>query len=135
VLTSGHLQWYAAGLPLNLTLTSVQLLLRPEVVDDAEGARLVFRPSLVDLDLKNVPGFLDRGVLNIVNGRLAAQADELAWQLGRALSVQAPMPPTIVPGQHFQLGVRQASVAVLDDAIELSVSFDLRFARGPEPGK
>src|SRR4051812_29056184 len=72
VQTSGHIQWYAAGLPLNLTLTSVELLLRPEVVEDPDGARLVFRPSLVDLDLKNVPGFLDRSVLGRVNGRLEA---------------------------------------------------------------
>jgi hypothetical protein len=135
VLTSGHIQWYAAGLPISLTLTSVQLLLRPELADDPPGPRLIFRPSLVDLDLKNVPGFLDRSVAGIVNGRLESQANELAWHFGRALSVEAPMPPTIVPGQALQMGVRTASVAVLDDAIELSVAFDLRFARSPEPGK
>jgi hypothetical protein len=133
VQTSGQIQWYAAGLPISLRLTSVRLLLRPELLSDP--ARLVFRPSLEDLDLKNVPGFLDRSVAGMVNGRLESQGNELAWHFGRTLAVDVPMPATIVPSQAFQLGVRSASVMVLADAIELRVDFDMRFARSPEPGK
>jgi hypothetical protein len=129
VRTSGQIQWLAAGLPINLTLQSVSLLLRPEIAPEPHGGRLVFRPSLDELDLKNVPGFLDRSVLGIVNGRLQAQGDELAWDFGKALTVAAPLPTSIEPAETFQLSVRTAAVAVLADAIVLTLSFDMRFAR------
>jgi hypothetical protein len=129
--TSGQIQWLAAGLPINVTLTSVQLMLRPEVVGGAHGGRLVFRPALEELDLKNVPGFLDRSVQGIVNGRLKAQGDELAWDFGKSLAVNVSLPATIVPLEAFQASVRAASVAVLADAIELTITFDLRFSRLP----
>jgi hypothetical protein len=127
--TSGQIQWLAAGLPITLTLTNVQLLLQPEVVADPAGGRLVFRPALEDLDLKNVPGFLDRGVVGIVNGKLESQGNELAWDFGRALTVNAPLPAGIEPPEAFQMSVRSARVVVLSDALELTLTFDLRFSR------
>jgi hypothetical protein len=129
VQSSGQIQWVAAGLPISLTLNSVQLMLTPVVVDDAHGGRLVFRPSLEELDLKNVPSFLDRGVLGIVNGRLEAQGDELAWHFGKSLTVNAPLPGSILPAQAFQLSVRASALAVHADAIELTLTFDMRFSR------
>jgi hypothetical protein len=133
ITSAGQIQWAAAGLPINVTLTSVQLMLRPEVVADPHGGRLVFRSALEELDMKNIPGFVDRGVLGILNGRLEAQGDELAWDFGRALAVNFPLPRTIVPSETFQVSVRAASVEVLADAIELRLSFDMAFARLPAP--
>jgi hypothetical protein len=127
--TSGQIQWMAAGLPINLTLNSVQLMLRPEIAGDPHGGRLVFRPALEELDLKNVPGFLDRSVAGIINGKLAKQGDELAWDFGRSLAVDYPLPPSIVPSEAFQLSVRAARVVVLADAVELTLTFDMRFSR------
>ena len=132
VKTSGQLQWLAAGLPIGVTLTSAQLMLRPEVADDEHGGRLVFRPSLEALDLKNVPGILDSGVLSIVNGRLASQGDELAWRFGKTLAIEIPMPATLVPLDKFRLGARSGTVEVLDDALVLAVSVDLSFTRRPD---
>jgi hypothetical protein len=129
VETSGQIQWSAAGLPINLTLNAVQLLLVPEVVDTPEGGRLVFHPSLEDLDLKNVPGFLDRGVLGIVNGKLDSQGNALAWDFGKSLTVNAPLPASISPPESFQMSVQNARVAILADALELTVTFDMRFSR------
>jgi hypothetical protein len=129
VQTSGQIQWQAAGLPIALTLNSVQLMVRPEVVTEPPGARLVFRPSLEELDLKNVPGFLDRSVLGMVNGKLRDQGDQLAWDFGETLTVSAPLPATIVPFETFHLAAREGTVSVLADALELTVSFDLRFSR------
>jgi hypothetical protein len=127
--TSGTIQWQAAGLPIALTLTSVQLMVRPEVVSEPSGARLVFRPAVEELDLKNVPGFVDRSVLGIVNGRLSAQGDELAWNFGKALAVSADLPATIVPSETFHMSVREGRVAVLANALELTVIFDMSFSR------
>ena len=129
VHTSGQLQWLAAGVPITFTLNSVRLLLRPEIAGDPHGGRLVFRPALEELDLKHVPGFLDRGVAGIINGKLAAQGDELAWDFGRALAVNVLLPASITPLEAFQLSVRAARVAVLADAIELTATFDAQFSR------
>lgn len=129
----GQIQWVAAGLPIAVTLNAVQLMLRPEVVNDPHGGRLVFRPSLEELDLKNVPGFVDRSVLGMVNGRLESQGNELAWDFGRALTVNVPLPRTIVPMEMFQMSVRAASATVLADAIELDLTFDMSFSRRPAP--
>jgi hypothetical protein len=104
-------------------------MLQPEVVEDPAGGRLVFHPALEDLDLKNVPGFLDRGVVGMVNGKLESQGNALAWDFGKSLAVNAPLPPSIVPPEAFQMSVRNARVVVLADALELTVSFDMRFSR------
>lgn len=127
--TSGQIQWLAAGLPITLTLNTAQLLLEPEVVADPAGGRLVFHPSLEDLDLKNVPGFLDRGVVGIVNGKLDSQGNALAWAFGKSLTVNAPLPASISPAEAFQMSVNNARVVVLADALELTVTFDMRFSR------
>jgi hypothetical protein len=127
--TSGQIQWLAAGLPINLTLKTVQLLLQPEVVATPEGGRLVFHPALEDLDLKNVPGFLDRSVVGIVNGKLESQGNALAWDFGKALTVNAPLPPGIAPAEAFQMSVSNARVVILADALELTLSLDMRFSR------
>jgi len=107
-------------------------MLEPELVETPAGGRLVFRPALEDLDLKNVPGFLDRGVAGIVNGKLESQVNALAWDFGSALAVNAPLPAGITPAEAFQISVRNARVVVLADALELTVTLDLRFSR---PGK
>src|SRR5688572_9629966 len=54
VAVSGQIHWKVAGVPVPLTIHSAQLMLRPSIVDDSAGARLVFRPSLEKMDLKNV---------------------------------------------------------------------------------
>ncbi|HXU79809.1 MAG TPA: hypothetical protein VN914_00310 [Polyangia bacterium] len=127
--TSGQIQWLAAGLPITVTLNSVQVMLEPQVVEEPAGGRLVFHTSLEDLDLKNVPGFLDRGLLGIINGKLESQGNALAWHFGKSLTVNADLPGSIVPPEAFQMSVRNARVAVLADALELTVGFDMRFSR------
>ena len=125
----GQLHWKAAGVPVLLTIHSAQLLLTPEVVNDAESARLVFRPSLEKMDLKSVPGFLDSGITAIVNKRLEAQGDKLAWHFGRDLANRFPLPKELLEIESFALAAGTASVKVLDDAIEFNLSLAMGFAR------
>jgi hypothetical protein len=132
VETAGQLQWPTAGLSLGVTFTSAQLLLRPEVIEDPHGGRLVFRPSLQALDLKNVPAFFDARVLARVNTRLAAQGDELGWTFGKTLAIDLALPPTLVPLDKFGLAARTGVVSVEGDAIVFSVEMTLSFSRRPE---
>lgn len=134
VETYGQLRWSAAGVPLTMTFTSAQLMLRPEVLSDdggdgAGGGRLVFRPALEALDLKHVPGFVDTGILARVNKRLAAQGDALAWHFGQTLALRVPLPPTLLPLDKFHIAATAGTVQVLEDAIVLSVTFAMGFTR------
>jgi hypothetical protein len=129
VEAAGQLQWQAAGLPLGVTLTSAKLLVRPEIADDENGGRLVFKPSLEALDLKNVPSFVDTGVLALVNSRLEAEGDQLAWHFGKTLTHEFRLPPTIVPPEAFQLGAHGGIVEVLADAIVFSLTLKVAFRR------
>jgi hypothetical protein len=129
VETGGQLQWQAAGLPIGVTFTSAQLMLRPEIVPDDRGGKLVFRPELEALDLKNVPSILDSGVLAIVNGQLASQSHALAWHFGQTLTHAVPLPPTIVPLETLHLASHDAKVEVLNDAVVFSVEIAVSFTR------
>lgn len=125
----GQLHWKTAGVPVLLTIHSAQLLLKPEVVDDAEGARLVFRPSLETMDLKSVPGFLDSGITAIVNKRLAAEGDKLAWHFGRDLANRFPLPKELLEIEGFTLAAGTAGIQVQEDAIVFKLHLVLGFAR------
>ena len=127
----GQLRWKAAGVPVLLTIHSAQLLVTPAVVDDAEGARLVFRPSLEKMDLKSVPGFLDSGITSIVNKRLEAEGNQLAWHFGRDLTQRFPLPKELLDIDGFTLAAPTASVDVLADAIVLTLPLAMAFVRRP----
>jgi hypothetical protein len=129
VATSGELRWRAAGLPITVAFHSAQLMLQPLVVEDGLRGRLVFHPSLEELDLKNVPAFLDSGVVAIINNRLAAQDDALAWHFGETLARSFPLPGTIVPAEALELGAREARVSVVEDALVFSLELSLAFSR------
>jgi hypothetical protein len=121
VLTGGQLQWKAAGLPIGVAFNSAQLMLQPLVEDDEHGGRLVFRPSLEALDLKNVPAFLDSGLLAVVNSRLAARGEDLGWRFGRTLALQFLLPGSMQPRVALRLGAGSGQVEVLEDSVVFSL--------------
>ena len=91
VEVGGHLHWKTAGVSLPLTINSAHLLLRPAVVETEDGGRLVFHPSLESMDLKNIPGFLDSGIANLINKRLDGVGDKLSWAFAKTLRVTVPV--------------------------------------------
>jgi hypothetical protein len=129
VASNGEVRWQAAGVPITFTFLSAQLMLQPLVVEDDHGGRLVFRPSLEDLDLKNVPSFLDSGALSLINKRLEAQGDALAWHFGQTLARAFPMPDTLTPVDQLKLGAGGGHVDVLDDAVIFTLDLALEFLR------
>jgi hypothetical protein len=129
--TSGRIHWVAAGVPVDATLHSARLLLRPQVVADKHGGRLVFRPSLEEADLKNVPTLVDRGITALVNRQLESRGDQIAWDFGRSLAFSQQMPPALSGVQSLQLSVRNGQVTVTDHAVELALSLSIQFTHVP----
>ena len=126
---AGQLRWKTAGVAMVFTIHSAQLLIRPAIVDDADGARLVFRPSLEKMDLKSVPGFIDSGITAVVNNRLEAEGDKLSWHFGRDLANAFAMPNELADIESFTLGAGAATVEVSSDALVLNLSLVVGFAR------
>lgn len=130
--TGGQIRWLLAGVPLEATLHSIQIMLRPEIVPDKHGGKLVFRPSLESADLKNVPAWIDRGIVSVANRLIEARGDQLAWDFGRSLSFSTAVPATLEGIATMQLGVQNATVQVLADAIQLGLTLSLRFQHLPQ---
>ncbi|HEY0711254.1 MAG TPA: hypothetical protein VGF45_01175 [Polyangia bacterium] len=127
--TSGKIRWIAAGVPLEATLHSATVMLRPMIVGEPSDGRLVFRPELEAADLKNVPSWLDRGIVSVVNGQLGARADEIAWDFGRTLGVAVPIPPVLEEISNLKIEVQSAVVTVTDHDFELVMTVGLDFVR------
>jgi hypothetical protein len=132
--TSGQIHWIVAGMPVDATLHSAQVMLKPEIAADKHGGRLVFRPSLETADMKNVPSWLDTGIVMLVNGQLQSRGDDLFWDFGRDLSRSVALPPALVGVNSLQLAVNNAAVAVTTDAFQLTLTMGLRFQRAPVAG-
>jgi hypothetical protein len=129
VAVAGQLSWKLAGVQVTLTIHSAQLLLQPAVVGEGTEGRLLFRPSLEKMDLKNVPGLLDSGITGLVNLRLESEGDKLAWHFGRDLTARFPLGKDLVDVESLSLGVGGAAVTVLADAIVLELPLALGFER------
>ena len=129
VEVGGHLQWKTVGVSLPLTIVSAHLLLRPSVIGDDHGARLVFRPSLEKMDLKNVPDFLDSGIVNIINKRLEGAGDKLSWRFGETLKSTVPVGKDLAEIESFDLSAGEGAVLVENDAIVFTLELSLRFTR------
>ncbi len=131
LVTSGQIRWVTAGVPLEATLHSAEIMLRPRIAADVHGGKLVFGPSLESVDLKNVPSFLDRGVVALVNHQLAARGDELAWDFGRSLGFKVDSPRALQGIAALTLAAHGGTVQVFSDAIELGLKVRLDFLRQP----
>jgi hypothetical protein len=130
VEVSGALRWKTVGVPMTIGINSAQILLRPSVVGEAEEARLLFHPELEEMDIKRVPGFIEGGITDVINKRLAREVDKMAWHFGRTLRARVP----IIGNQlreieTFDLAAGPAAVEVTADAVVLTLSLAMQFSR------
>jgi hypothetical protein len=124
---SARLSWDFAGLEFPVTLRAWQLLLEPIVSVLRDGSySLRFEPVIEELDLRNVPSFLDGRIASAINEGLASQKKKLAWSLSRALGVRVAFPARVSPRGRFELVPNGAQLVISDRAIEMTVSFQSR---------
>ncbi len=133
VHATAAVQWTVAGLRIPFTIQSLQVMLRPLIVEAPAGGRLVFRASIEEADLKNVPQAIDAAILDHVNARLALLGDKLGWNFARTLTHSIAMPAAMEPVEAFLLGVRDGAVEVLAGEMRLSVKMPVSFSRRAVP--
>jgi hypothetical protein len=132
VATSARVQWTVAGVPVGFTIRYVQLLIRPEIVGDELGGKLVFRVVVEDADLKGIPSAIDQGIVSKVNERLGAVGDRIGWDFGKTLRLVVPMPPTMRPVESYQMRAQEGAVAIGADFLRVSLYLPSRFKREGE---
>jgi len=129
VATSARVQWTVAGVPVGFTIRYVQLLIRPEIVPDEQGGKLLFRVVVEDADLKGIPSAVDQVIVAKVNERLAAVGDRIGWDFGKTLRRSIPLPKTMRPVESYQMRAQEAAAAVGADFMRLSLYVPSRFKR------
>lgn len=132
VATSAKVQWSVAGVPVGFTIRYVQLLIRPEVVADELGGKLVFRVLVEDADLKGIPSAIDQGIVAKVNERLAVVGDRIGWDFGKTLRRHIPLPETMRPVEAYQMRAEEGAIEIGPDFLRFSIYLPSRFKREGE---
>jgi len=129
LITGGELRWMVGFLRVTTTVERLVLVIRPTVVGTGASSRLLFRPMIEEADLRYLPALLDRGLVGLVNGALAARSERLAWDVGRTLALRFVLPNTLDPLEAAAVDVGAARVRVRDDVLELTVTLTMRISR------
>ena len=129
LITSGEIRWTVGFVPITITVERLVLMLRPIVVGAGWASRVLFRPVIEEADLRNVPAFLDRGIVGLINGALEARSERLAWDVGRTLALRFALPDTLEPLEAAAVDVDAARLRVRDDVLELTVTLTMHVSR------
>ena len=129
LITGGELRWMVGFLRVTTTVERLVLVIRPTVVGTGASSRLLFRPMIEEADLRYLPALLDRGLVGLVNGALAARSERLAWDVGRTLALRFVLPNVLTPLESAAADVEAAQLRVRDDALELTVTLTMHISR------
>ena len=129
LITGGELRWMVGFLRVTTTVERLVLIIRPTVVGTGASSRLMFRPMIEVADLRYLPALLDRGLVGLVNGALAARSERLAWDVGRTLALRFVLPNVLTPLESAAADVEAAQLRVRDDALELTVTLTMHISR------
>lgn len=128
--------WDVGGLTIPVTLRSWQVMLLP-VFAPAPGRPgghiLAFDPVLEELDLKNVPMFLEGRIAEAIKTGLAAQKGKLAWDFEAQLGMSRALPDKISPAGEAGLVPTGGNVTVTATEMRLDLTFALQIRRETAP--
>lgn len=130
VRSSARLTWDVAGVSVPVSVRTCQVLLVP-AVEIRDGAHaLVFEPRIEQLDITNVPGFVEEAITGALEGTLATKRDKLTWPFGRRLALRKMLPERISPPTRFDLAPSGGEVTVTATEMRLSMELGARVRRG-----
>jgi hypothetical protein len=123
VVCKGTLRWTILGIHVPVTIESLAVVVRPEIVATREGQRLVFKLQIDHADVAGLPTVLDDRVTDRVNRELEAKHVELSWDYAGTLSHVFDIPPSLQPLEQLALTVVDARVKATGDALGLALRF------------
>lgn len=124
VVCAGRLRYTVQGVPINLELYRIQLLLLPQVMEpDNDAHRLSFHLRVEDLDIKYVPGVFDSAVTKTIDAAITPRSTQMVWKFGETLSHHFAIPSRLEPVDTLGLRVVGGNFEVTDSGMELTVDF------------
>ncbi len=124
VVCGATLRWAVLGIHVPITIESLAVVVSPEIAEQSDGPRLVFKIQIEHADVPGVPRFLDEGVTELVNRELAAKHIELSWAYAKTLSHAFELPASLLSHDQLALTVVDARVKATGDALRLAVRFE-----------
>jgi hypothetical protein len=124
-----RLRWSVLGISVPITVRSVSVLLRPEVVAAGDGDKIAFKLEIDHLDMAGLPAGIDAGIVHLVNRELEAKHLDLSWGYAATLSHVFDLPDMLRPSEKLELAVDGARVRATEDALGLAIQFKARVHR------
>ncbi len=128
VVCRAKLRWKVLGIHVPITVESIAVVVRPEIVPAPGGPRLVFGVQLQHADVVGLPRILDDRVTDLVNRELAAR-HPLSWNYASTLSHAFPLPSALQSHDQLALEVVDGRVETTSDALSLAIRFEARAHR------
>ena len=123
VTCKARLRWPVLGLDVPVSIHSISVICRPEVVNKEGAQVLAFKLEIEHVNVAGVPKLIDDRVTKMANEGLANHPD-LAWKFTRALTHSFRLPRSIEPLDSLELTVLAARVKITAEAMALAVEFD-----------
>jgi hypothetical protein len=123
VVCKGSVQWRLLGIGVPIALNSLEVLLRPEIVQQSEGNALVFTIEIVHADLSGIPTMIDNKITEVVNKALEEKRVELVWNFTETLSHRFKMPDAVKPLEAVLFDVCGGRLKVTREALVLAIEF------------
>jgi hypothetical protein len=126
---TGAVHWPVLGIPIPISVRSATLRVIPEIRETSSGERLRFRLHLADADLSLLPGIVERGLVDLVNKELDADAMAISWNFTKTLSHVFELPDVLASARALALRATWGRVRITSEALVLAVAFEV----GVEP--
>jgi hypothetical protein len=135
VVCRAKVHWPVLGIDVPVTLHSLAVLLRPQVVAGESGEALAVTLEIESMDLAGGPKMLDDRITAMANKELIRKEVELSWCFSRTLTHSFPLPESITPLESLDLTVLAGRVRIRSDGIGLAVKLDSAVKRhAVDPG-
>lgn len=120
-------------LPDDFTVQNAVFEMAPAILSGPDGPVLAFTLALQDLDLANLPAFVDRAVLKRVNALLIEYASTIAWNFSKTLTRTAQLPKRLHLVHRVTLSGPSGVVTVTEESIVAQLAVDVSFQHGLDP--
>jgi len=121
--------WPVLGVAVPVTLSSLGVLLRPNITEHAGRQQLLFRIELEHADLVGVPAWFDLRLTERINKEMSERKVQLAWDYIKTLSHSFAMPDVIEPRETFALQGEHGTVMITENELKLKIDFRAQITR------
>jgi len=110
------------GLDVPVTIRSATFLLEPSLAPSAEGNVMLFRATVLDLDVSALPHLVEDAAVNAINKALSEHQTKLRWNFGDTLSHRFALPPGFTGAPSLDLRTAWGKLRVTSEALVFAVS-------------